>query len=223
MRGMTGTDAPRTVRLAAVLTMAVAPVGLLLLLDGLLELHWWGTSEAHQLMALLDKIQADYGIEPPALLRGRLGAVLDVILGLVCIAYGCLGIWLLRGRLWARTAALVTGALATLVGVIGVGADSTEPRTLAAYFADLHGSQISDREPLVRALLYPGWYSWAEDIVQGLQVLVSLAALVALGWAVITHSDYFSGRRDVDAPPDEWDNALTRVREQSRKHREADS
>ena len=35
---MTGTDAPRTVRLAAILTMAVAPFGLLLLIDGLLEL-----------------------------------------------------------------------------------------------------------------------------------------------------------------------------------------
>src|SRR3954451_20133996 len=137
---MTGTDAPRIVRLAAKLTMAVAPFGLLLLLDGLLELRWFGTTEAHQLAALMDKIQADYGIEPAALLRGRLGALQDVILGLVCLGYAALGIWVLRGRLWARTWALILGVLATLAGVIGIGADSTEPRTLAAYFNDLLGS-----------------------------------------------------------------------------------
>ena len=222
MRGMTGTDVPRAVRLAAWLTMAIAPIGLLMLLDGLLELHWWGTEDAKQLIALLDKIQADYGIEPAALLRGRIGAVQLVLLGAFCLAYASLGIWLLRGRLWARTAALVAGVLATMAGLIGVGADSTEPRTLAAYFTSLHDAQLADREPLVRALLYPGWYSWFEDIVQGLQVIVSLAALLALGWAVITHSDWFTGGRDAGAPPDDWDNALSRVREQSRRQREAD-
>lgn len=203
--------------------MAVAPFGLLLLLDGLLELHWFGTTDAHQLTALMDKIQADYGIEPAALLRGRLGAVQDVLLGLICIGYAALGIWVLRGRLWARTWALVLGILVTLAGVIGIGADSTEPRTLAAYLGDLQSSQLTDRVPMVRGLLYPGWYSWAEDILQGLQVIVSIAALLALAWAVITHSDYFTGKRDVGAAPDEWDNALARVKEQSRKQREAES
>jgi hypothetical protein len=223
MRGMTGTDAPRVVRVAAWLTLALAPVGLLLLLDGILELHWHGTSEAEQLIDLLNKIQSDYGIEPPALLRGKDGAVQLMILGAFCLAYSSLGIWILRGRLWARTTALAAGALASLVGLIGVGADSTEPRTLAIYFDNLAGSAIPDRVPMVKALLYPGWYSWAEDILQGLQVLLSLAALGALAAAVITHSDFFSGRRAVDAPPDEWDSALSRVREQSRKQREADS
>jgi len=211
------------VRLAAKLTMAVAPFGLLLLLDGLLELHWFGTTEAHQLAALMDKIQADYGIEPAALLRGRLGALQDVILGLVCLGYAALGIWVLRGRLWARTWALILGVLATLAGVIGIGADSTEPRTLAAYFNDLLGSELTDRVPMVHGLLYPGWYPWVEDIVQGLQVIGSVAALLALAWAVITHSDYFTGNRDVGAAPDDWDNALARVKEQSRKQREAES
>jgi hypothetical protein len=223
MRGMTGTDAPRRVRVAAWLTLALAPVGLLLLLDGLMELHWWGTSGARQLIALLDKIQVDYGIEPPALLRGKDGAVQLVILGAVSLAYASLGIWLLRGRLWARTVALVVGVLITLIGLIGIGADATEPRTLAAYFKDLHGSAIPDRIPGVEALLYPGWYPWAEDVLQGLQVLLSLVAVVALAYAVISHSDYFTGGRAADAPPDEWDAALSRVREQSRKQREADS
>jgi hypothetical protein len=223
MRGMTGTDAPRLVRLAAKLTMALAPVGLLLLLDGLLELQWRASTDAHALVALLDKIQADYGIEPPELLRGRGGAIQLVVLGVICLAYSSLGIWLLRGRAWARTTALVVGAAASLFGLFGVGIDATETRTLANYFADLHGSAIGDREAAVRALLYPGWYSWAEDIVQGLQVILSLVALATLAWAVISHSDWFSGRRNADAAPDEWDSALSRVREQSRKHLEADS
>ncbi|MFI5895515.1 hypothetical protein ACIA5D_36010 [Actinoplanes sp. NPDC051513] len=220
---MTGTDAPRLVRLAAKLTMALAPVGLLLLLDGLMELQWRGTTDAHALVALLDKIQADYGIEPPELLRGRGGAIQLVVLGAVCLAYSSLGIWLLRGSAWARTTALVMGVAAVLFGLFGVGIDSTETRTLANYFADLNGSAIGDQGVAVRALLYPGWYSWAEDIVQGLQVILSLVALAALAWAVISHSDWFTGRRNADAAPDEWDSALSRVREQSRKHLEADS
>lgn len=223
MRGMTGTDAPRLVRVAAWLTMALAPVGLLLLLDGLLELHWWGTTEEKQLIALLAKIETDYGIEAPALLRGRDGAIQLVILGILCIAYASLGIWIMRGRLWARTTALTTGVLLTLVGLFGVGADATEPRTLSVYFGNLTGSAIPDRIPAVKALLYPGWYSWFEDIVQGLQVAVSLAAVLAIAAAVIGHSDYFSGGRAVDAPPDEWDAALGRVRDQSRRHLDAES
>ena len=223
IRGMTGIDAPRRVQVAARLTLALAPVGLLLLLDGLLELHWRNTSEAKQLFVLLDKIRADYGIEPPALLRGRDGAVELVILGAFCLAYSLLGIWILRGRIWARTAGLIAGVLATFFGLVGVGIDATEPRTLAAYFKDLQGSAIPDRIPGVKALAYPGWYSWAEDILQGLQVVLSLVAVVALAYAVITHSDYFTGKRDVDAPPDDWDAALSRVRDQSKKHRDAES
>ncbi|WP_433301959.1 hypothetical protein ACQP2F_07615 [Actinoplanes sp. CA-030573] len=220
---MTGTDAPRPVRVAAWLTMALAPVGLLLLLDGFLELHWWGTTEERQLIALLAKIETDYGIEAPALLRGRDGAIQLVILGLLCIAYATLGLWIRRGRLWARTTALTTGVLLTLVGLFGVGADATESRPLSVYFDNLTGSAIPDRIAAVKALLYPGWYSWFEDIAQGLQVIASLAAVVAIAAAVITHSDYFSGGRSVDAPPDEWDAALGRVREQSRTHLEAES
>lgn len=223
MPGMTGTDVPRLVRVAARLTLALAPVGLLLLLDGLLELHWLGTSQAHRLVGMLDKIQADYGIEPPSLLRGHGGAIQLVVLGVVCIAYSTLGIWLLRGRSWAKTAGLVAGPLIALFGLISVGADSTMSRTLATYYSDLRGSAMADRVPGIEALVYPGWYSWAEDIVQGMQVLLSLAAVVALAMAVISHSDWFSGRREADAPPDEWDSALGRVREQSRRQREADS
>lgn len=219
---MTGTDRPRIVRLAARLTLLLAPAGLLLVLDGILELRWWGSAQSTRLIALLENIKTEYGIDPPALLRQREGAWELIILGLFCMAYAVLGVWLLRGRLWARTWAVAAGVVAALAGLIGVGADAIESHTLADYFSKLTGSVIGDRIPQVRALLYPGWYSWVEDIAQGLQVLLSLAALAALGWAVITHGDYFTGGREVDAPPDEWDSALSRVREQSRRHRAAD-
>ncbi|MEU4244580.1 hypothetical protein [Actinoplanes sp. NPDC026619] len=220
---MTGTDKPRVVRVAAWLTLALAPAGLLLLIVGILEVQWWGSDGSKRLLALLDSINNEFGIEPPALLRTREGAIELIILGLFCLAYASLGIWLLRGRLWARTWALAAGAVAALAGLIGVGADSTESHTLADYYAKLNGSVIGDHIPQVKALLYPGWYSWAEDIAQGLQVILSLAAFVALAYAVISHGDFFTGGRAVDAPPDEWDSALSRVRESSRRQREADA
>ncbi|GAA0548776.1 hypothetical protein GCM10010172_33330 [Paractinoplanes ferrugineus] len=204
------------------LTLALAPAGLLLVLDGILELRWFGSGEAKQLRTVLDGINNEYGITPPALLRHEEGAWELIFLGLFCLAYATFGIWLLRGRLWARTWAVVGGVVAALAGLIGVGADSTESHTLADYFAKLHGSVIGDRIPQVEALLYPSWYPWLEDLAQGLQVILSLAALAALAWAVITHGDYYTGGRAVDAPPDAWDSALSRVREQSRRHRAAD-
>src|SRR4051794_31771889 len=157
---MTGNDTPRVVRSAAWLTLALAPAGLLLVLVGILELRWWGSEQSKQLLALLDNINTEYGIQLPALLREKEGAVELVVLGVFCLAYSVLGIWLLRGRLWARTWALAAGAVAALAGLIGVGADSTESHTLANYFSTLNGSAIGDRIPQVRALLYPGWYSW---------------------------------------------------------------
>ncbi|GIF26421.1 hypothetical protein Ate02nite_91510 [Paractinoplanes tereljensis] len=210
------------VRVAAWLTLALAPVGLLLVLDGILELQWWGSAESKHLLAALDSINTEYGITPPALLRGREGAVELIVLGVLCIAYAILGIWLRRGRLWARSWAIGGGLLTLLLGIMGVGSDATESHTVAAYFEQLHGSAIGDRVPAVRELLFPGWYPWAEDIIQGAQVLLTLAALVALASAIISHGDYFTGGREVDAPPDEWDSALSRVRDQSRRQREAD-
>ena len=220
---MTGTDAPKAVRRAALLTFLLAPAGVLLILDGLLELRWWGSSGADRLLAELARLQTEFGLEPPALLRGKEGAVELIVLGVLSLAYSALGVWLLRGRVWARTAGLVGGGVLILLGLIGVGTDAAESRTLASYFTAMAGSAIDGRIPEVRALLYPGWYSWVEDIVQGFQVLAVLAAVVALAAAVIGHSDYFTGGRSVDAPPDEWDSALSRVREQSRRQREADS
>ncbi|MCU7728794.1 hypothetical protein ODJ79_34210 [Actinoplanes sp. KI2] len=220
---MTRTDAPRTVRLAAIMTMAVAPVGLLLLLDGLLEMHWLSSPAAHRLAALMDQIRTDYGIEPPALLQGWPGAVQDVLLGLVCVGYGVLGIWLLRGRGWARTAALILGIVVTMAGMAAITADATDWGQFAGYDRTPEAAKLIDRVATLREVLYPGWHSRFEDVVQILQVIVSVVAVVALAWAVFAHSSYFTGKRDADAPPDDWDNALARAKELSRKPREAGS
>jgi hypothetical protein len=219
---MTGIDAPRRVRLAARLTWLMAPLGLLLLLVGVLELSWWGSGGSRRLVALLAQLRQQYGIQPPALLRDRAGAVELIILGVVCIAYASLGLGLLRGRLWARTWAFVLGGGTLLWGLIGVGGDASVSPTLADYFKALTDSAIGDQVPAVRALLFPGWYSWIEDIAQGLQVLGSLAALIALTAAVIANSDYFVGKPSPDAPPDEWDNALSRIRDSTVRDSEID-
>jgi hypothetical protein len=192
------------------------PVGLLLALDGLLELRWWGTSEASRLVDLLARLQDDYGLFPPALLRGRDGAVQLVVLGVLGMAYGALGFWILRGRLWARAWAFGAGGVTFLIGMVGVGADATEGHTPGIYFEQMRGSAIAERIPVVRELFYPGWYPWAEDVVQGLQVVVTLAALIALFAAVVAHGDYFVGRPSHDDAPDEWDAAIGRIRRQTK-------
>jgi hypothetical protein len=213
---MSGIDAPLSVRRAAWLTLAMIPVGLLLLADGLLEVRWFGTGEAHRLATLLAWLEDEYGLFPPALLRGRDGATQLVVLGTVGVTYGGLGFWIFRGRLWARGLALSLGCLTLLVGVFGLGADASEAHTPASYFSTMASSAIGDRIPEVRALFYPDWYPWAEDILQGMQVLVTLAAVIALIAAVITDGSYFVPRSGDDVAPDEWDAALSRIRQQTK-------
>jgi hypothetical protein len=223
MPGMTGTEVPSRVRLAALLCFTLAPIGLLLVLVGVLELHWFGTSDASRLTALIDRTRAEYGIVPPALLRGREGAIELILMGLAALAFSALGVWLRRGRLWARTTMIVAGVVLAFWGLFEIGADATEPNTLASYYEALRGSVVTERIPQVQALLYPGWYSWVEDVAQGLEVIALVATLLALAAAIISNSDYFTGGRSVDAPPDAWDDALSRVREQSKRQREADA
>jgi hypothetical protein len=213
---MTGIGAPRGVRLAALLTLAMVPVGLLLVLDGLLELRWWASAGAHQLLDLLAQLKTTYGFIPPALLRGHAGAIQLVGLGVVGAAFGLTGLWLRRGRLWARTWALALGAITFLFGLVCLGSDVTEPNPPAKYLSLLQDSAVPQYVPQVQALLYPNWYPWAEDLLQGAQALVTLAALIALIAAVIAHGDFFFGRPLGDEEPDEWDAALTRIRQNTK-------
>ena len=70
---------------------------------------------------------------------------------------------------------------------------------------------IGDRIPQVEALLYPQWYAWLEDLAQGAVTVLALAVSVALIWAAISHAEHFMARGD-GGEPDEWDNAIARMR-----------
>jgi hypothetical protein len=212
---MTGIDVPRGVRVAALLTLVMVPVGLLLVVDGALELLWWASADAHRLRALMAQLQTTYGLTPPALLRGRSGAVELVVLGVAATAFGLLGLGVWRGRSWARTAALAFGGVTALVGIVLVGSDATESRPPASYFTLLADSATPQYIAPLKALFYPAWYAWAEDLLQGAQVLGTVAALIALIAAVIAHGDFFLGR-PAGGQPDEWDAALSRIRQQTR-------
>jgi hypothetical protein len=208
---MTGVDVPPRVRVAALLTALGAPAGLLLIADGLLELHWWGTPATARLGGLLTALDDQYGVRPPALLRGRDGAAELVVLGTLCLAYGVLAPLVARGRRGARTWVMLLAAGTFLIGLIGIGGDLNTPIDVRGYLANLVQQSLPDRVAAVEALLYPGWYAWLEDVAQGLQALVSLAVVVALAWAATSHPEHFLGGKASAAEDDDWDEVISRL------------
>lgn len=208
---MTGIEVPARVRVAAVFSWLLAPVGLLLVADGLWELRWWGTPSAVRLVAVLAEIEQKYGAEPPALLRGRTGAVELIVLGAAVVAWAALAPLVRKGRRWARTWGFVLGIATLVVGLAFIGADLSQPHDLKSYLDGLAQSTAADRIPEIRSLVYPGWYAWCEDIAQGLQVIAAAAAVAALAAAVLSNADFFTTKRAETAGPDEWDAAITRI------------
>jgi hypothetical protein len=208
---MTGVEIPRRVHVATTFIWLLAPAGLLLLLDGLWELRWWGSSSAHHLLAVLDSIKQEFGVEPPALLRGHTGAWELVVLGLLTMIPATLAPAVRRGSRTART--WVYGlAIATLaVGVAFIGSDATQPIDLHTYLANMHQGVATERIPEINAAMYPAWYSWAEDLAQAVQVLAAAVAIGTLSAAVIWHGDWFFGRHAAEPEADAWDDAITRL------------
>ncbi|WP_250035964.1 hypothetical protein [Paractinoplanes maris] len=208
---MTGRDVPRGVRVATLLAGLMVPVGVLLLVAGVLDLAYWSSPGAGRLTALMDNIQAEYGTVPPAMIRAGRGAVLLVVLGLAGIAYAVLAPLIFKGVRWARSWALGAGAAIFLIGLMTIGSDASQPIYLKDYYATLTGATIGDRIPLIEAQLYPAWYPWLEDAAQGLATLAALGVVIALIWAVVSHAEHFLGRGD-QSEPDEWDTAIARMR-----------
>ena len=208
---MTGVDVPPRVRVAAGLTALGVPAGLLLIADGLLELHWWGTPATARLGGLLTLLDDQYGVRPPALLRGRDGAAELIVIGALCLVFDALAPLVARGRRSARTWVMVLALGTFLVGLVGIGADLNTPIDVRAYLANLVQQSLPDQVAAVAALLYPGWYAWLEDVAQGLQVLVSLAVVVIVGWAASSHPDHFVGKASTAEPDDEWDEVIRRL------------
>jgi hypothetical protein len=193
----------------------MAPVGLLLLVGGIMDLHWWSTPAAARLVGLFTQIRIERGAQPPALLRSGGGAVELVVIGAVCLAYAILAPLIAKGRRWARTWGLALGFGTFLIGLVSIGADASQPIDLKGYLDMLARSAAAGAIPQIKALLYPGWYAWLEDIAQGLQVLMSFAAAVALAGAVVWDPDYFASKKAATAAPDAWAAAISRIHQET--------
>jgi hypothetical protein len=212
---MAGADIPRRVRVATTMIWLLAPAGLLLVLDGLWELRWWAGPSAHRLVSVLADIKREFGVEPPTLLRGHTGAVELVVLGLLTMLPAALAVAVRRGSRTARLWVFVLGIGTLAVGLAFIGSDATQPVTLHTYLANMHQGVATERIPEVNAAMYPGWYSWAEDIAQGLQAFAAALAVAALAVAVIWHGDWFFGRDKPQPTDDAWDDAISRLHQRT--------
>jgi hypothetical protein len=193
----------------------LAPAGLLLVLDGLWELRWWASPSAHKLVSLLADIKREFGVEPPELLRGHTGAIELVVLGLLTMVTAAFALAVRRGSRTARAWVFALAIVMLAIGVAFIGSDATQPVTLQTYLAGMHQGIAADRIPEVNAAMYPAWYSWAEDIAQGVQLLAVALALGALSIAVIWHGDWFFGRAKAQPADDEWDAAISRLHQRT--------
>jgi hypothetical protein len=212
---MTGADIPRRIRVATTIIMLLAPVGLLLVIDGLWELRWWASPASHRLVSVLADIKQEFGVEPPALLRGHFGAIELIVLGLLTMVPAFLGLGIRNGSRTARTWVFGLSIATLAIGIAFIGSDATQPVTLHTYLANMHQGVATERIPEVTGAMYPAWYSWAEDLAQGLQVLAAALAIGALATAVIWHGDWFFGRTKSQPADDAWDAAITRLHQRT--------
>jgi hypothetical protein len=219
MPGVDETEVPRSALIAARLAVAVAATGLLLIVAGLLDLHWWGTSSAHELRRVFEQVRIEYGDQPPALLRAGGGAVELIVLGICCLPYAFLAPLIRKGRRWARTTALLLGLATFIVGLIEIGADATQPVDLHAYLVALGNKGATSPVPQITSVIYPGWYNWVEDAAQGLQALASLALVITLTGLSVWHPYFFAGKTTAAQAPDEWSEAISRIRDQNARRR----
>lgn len=101
-----------------------------------------------------------------------------------------------------------------------IGADASQPTDVRGYLEALTQAGNTSPVPEVKALIYPGWYAWFEDLAQGFQVLASLAVAVVLAAVAIWHPDYFASDKAATAAPDPWDDALSRIHRQTVRGRD---
>lgn len=210
------TGAPRSVRTAAAVLWAMIPIGLALVAIGLIELRWWNSPSTGRLFELFAVVKADNGLERPMLLREYGGAWELIGLGVISVAYAGFAPYVSRGSRSGRTFALVSGIFLLLYVVISIGADATFGRTVGDYI-ELLGQHkaVPGATPAEFAPLWPpAWYSWFEDIAQGLQALAFLAAAVTLFSAVIGPEQPLVVRHE---PTDAFGRALRRAVENRRE------
>jgi len=202
-----------------VLTVLMAPAGLLLVVAGIVDLQWWSTPDAARLVAIFTQLRISQGFPAPALLRNHGEAVELIVIGAVCLAYAVLAPLIYKGRRGALNWAMAFGFGTALVGLVGIGVDASTPIDLKGYLTTLANAAVSDPIPAIKALVYPAWYAWLEDTAQGLQTLLSFAGAVTLVGAVVWHPEHFAGKGSGSTPPDAWDAAISRIREQNARER----
>ena len=215
-RNLTHDQAPRSVRIATMILWAMVPIGIALIVIGILEVRWWQSSDTSRLLGLLDKITADNGLARPTLLRGFGGAFELIALGGVSLGYACLAPFVRKGRPRARTFGIVAGLALFLYSLLAIGAEATYGTSISDYLKQLAipspvpGATAADITPLFP----PAWYSWFEDIAQGLQTIGFLASAIALVAMSIMGGEQAVAARE--EPTDDFGRALRRFADERR-------
>src|SRR5262245_7385861 len=165
----------------------MVPIGIALMVIGVIELRWWNLPSTDRLFEMFAMVKADNGLPRPSLLREYGGAWDLVGLGAVSMAYAGFIPYVRRGHRSARTFAIVAGILLLFYIVVDIGADATFSTTVTDYIKLLgFHKPVPGATPADFAPFWPApWYSWFEDIAQGLQALAFLATLIALGASAI--------------------------------------
>jgi hypothetical protein len=192
------------------------PVGVALIVIGILEVRWWLSADTSRLLGLLDMVTADNGLPRPDLLRGRVGAFELIVLGGLSLAYACLAPLVRRRRPKAVTFGIVAGLVLLLYALIAIGSEATIGAGIGDYLTKLAihkpvpGATAADLTPLFP----PAWYSWFEDIAQGLQAIGLLASTVALTAMSIMGDEQVVVVRE--EPTDAFGRALRRFADKQR-------
>lgn len=194
----------------------MVPIGIALIVIGLVELRWWNSPSTDRLFELFAIVKADNGLVRPSLLREYAGAWELIGLGAISLAYAGFAPYIGKRSRNARTFALVSGILLLLYVVVDIGADATFGRTVAEYVRLLgEHKAVPGATPADFAPLWPApWYSWFEDIAQGLQALAFLGALIAVAAAAIGAEQPLAVRHE---PTDAFGRALRRAVESRRQ------
>lgn len=160
----------------------MVPIGIALIFIGFVELRWWSLPSTDHLFELFAAVKADNGLTRPSLLREPGGAWELVALGAVSLAYAGFAPSIAKGNRSARTFALVSAILLLLYVLVDLGADATFGTNVTDYIRLLGEHKAVPRAaPADFAPLWPAaWYSWFEDIAQGLQAVGFLSAAIAL-------------------------------------------
>ena len=213
---MEASRVPRSQRTATLILWSMVPIGIALIVIGMIELRWWNSPQTDRLFDLFAVVKADNGLVRPALLRGPGGAWELIGLGAISLAYAGFAPYIRKGNRGARTIAMIAGAGLLLYTVVDIGGDATFGMTISSYL-----TQLSELKPVPGAtaveflpLWPPAWYSWFEDIAQGAQAVAFLAALIALATVAIGQDERPLVIRD--EPVDQYGKALRRFVDERR-------